>query len=209
MSPSRRLTHSQWWLRRHWVMLGLGGLVLGVVLGVLAADLFRGGGGEGALPGPGRPGVDPFASAPAAPEPVDLGDPDPPEPLALPEAAALNGVFTRVAARVTPSIVFIRAEMGAAPADAAHQGLPDVRETQAGSGVIVSPQGYVMTNRHVVDGAARIRVLLNDRREFDAELVGSDPTTDLAVIRLVRGAEPGLAEEEGLPVAALGDSDEL
>jgi serine protease Do len=75
--------------------------------------------------------------------------------------------------------------------------------------VIVSPQGYVITNGHVVNEAGRIRVLLNDRREYDAELVGVDPTTDLAVLRLIRGDTGPGEEDDPLPVAALGDSDEL
>ncbi|MBV6646403.1 MAG: Do family serine endopeptidase [Cyclobacteriaceae bacterium] len=54
----------------------------------------------------------------------------------------------------------------------------------AGSGVIVSDQGYIVTNNHVVDGASEIEVLLNDNRTYQAEVVGVDPTTDLAVIRI-------------------------
>ncbi|HLA63798.1 MAG TPA: trypsin-like peptidase domain-containing protein [Rhodothermales bacterium] len=205
-SSSRRLTRSRSWLRRHWVLLGIFALTAGVALGVLATQLFRDEVGivdMGRRDDPGAP-----TPAPATAEPIDLGDPDPPEPLAIPEAISLNGVFTRVAARVTPSVVFIRAELDSTvPDDGFHQGGGSVRETQVGSGIIVSEQGYVLTNRHVVDGAVRIGVLLNDRREYDAELVGSDPTTDLAVIRLVDNAEAG--DETPLPVAALGDSDEL
>lgn len=53
-----------------------------------------------------------------------------------------------------------------------------------GSGIIISPEGYIITNNHVVDGATQIRVTLNDRRVFPAKLVGVDKLNDLAVIRI-------------------------
>ena len=70
-----------------------------------------------------------------------------------------------------------------------------------GSGVIVSPDGIVVSNYHVVGGASDIRVVLGDRREFAADLILSDAESDLAVLRL-RGAE-------GLPALPLADSDQL
>lgn len=69
-----------------------------------------------------------------------------------------------------------------------------------GSGVIVSDNGYVLTNNHVVDGADEIKVKLDDDREFIAELVGTDPQTDVAVLRI---------QAEDLPVATLANSDQL
>jgi Do/DeqQ family serine protease len=69
-----------------------------------------------------------------------------------------------------------------------------------GSGVIVSQDGYILTNHHVVDGAEEIKVVLNDRRAFDARLVGSDPPSDLAVLKI---------EATDLPVLTLGDSDKM
>ena len=71
------------------------------------------------------------------------------------------------------------------------------RERSLGSGVIVTQDGYVLTNNHVVEGAQDIRVTLGDRRDFTAKLVGADPKTDLAVLKL-----PG----SGFAVAAVGDS---
>lgn len=69
-----------------------------------------------------------------------------------------------------------------------------------GSGFIVSPDGYLVTNNHVVDGAIEISVTLPDQRKFDAKLIGTDPKTDLAVLKI---------EADGdLPYVKLGDSDE-
>ena len=67
-----------------------------------------------------------------------------------------------------------------------------------GSGVIVREDGYILTNHHVIDGADQIEVDLNDRRTLQAQVVGSDPPSDLAVLKV---------NASGLPVLALGDSD--
>jgi serine protease Do len=71
------------------------------------------------------------------------------------------------------------------------------REQSLGSGVIVTSDGYVLTNNHVIDGAQEIRVTLDDQREFKAKLVGADPHTDLAVLKL---------SGSGFRLLALGDS---
>ena len=70
----------------------------------------------------------------------------------------------------------------------------------SGSGVIFSPDGYIITNNHVVDGAVDIKVTLSDRRTFTAKLVGTDPLTDLAVIKI---------EGSNFPNIPLGDSSQL
>jgi serine protease Do len=75
------------------------------------------------------------------------------------------------------------------------------KQEAAGSGFIIDASGLVVTNHHVVDGATEIEVQLADERKFDAELVGSDERTDLALLRL-KGAK-------GLPTVAFGDSDAL
>jgi Do/DeqQ family serine protease len=70
-----------------------------------------------------------------------------------------------------------------------------------GSGVIVSPDGYILTNHHVVDGALEIKVELTDNRTFTAKLVGSDPPSDLAVLKI--------EDAKALPTLSLGDSDKV
>ena len=70
-----------------------------------------------------------------------------------------------------------------------------------GTGLIIGPEGHVLTNEHVLHGATQIHVVLADGREFDAELIGADPETDLAVVQ-IRADEP-------LPFVELGSSDDL
>lgn len=69
-----------------------------------------------------------------------------------------------------------------------------------GSGFIINQDGYILTNNHVVEGADEIQVQLTDKRKFDAKVIGSDPKTDLCVIRI---------SAKDLPAATLGDSDRL
>ncbi|MCP9471609.1 MAG: Do family serine endopeptidase [Nitrospira sp.] len=78
-------------------------------------------------------------------------------------------------------------------------------EQSAGSGVVIDPNGYIVTNNHVVEGATRITVTLNDRREFSAKIVGTDPKTDLAVIKIEAKDLPTLkwADYEKLQVGDL------
>jgi len=67
-----------------------------------------------------------------------------------------------------------------------------------GSGVIISDDGYIVTNNHVVNGASKIEVMLNDKRDYSAEVIGADPTTDIALIKI---------HEKSLPFIAYGNSD--
>src|SRR5947209_9923252 len=60
----------------------------------------------------------------------------------------------------------------------------DHREKSLGSGVVVSPEGYILTNNHVVDGATDVRVTLSDKRELEGLVVGTDPKTDIAVLKI-------------------------
>ena len=78
---------------------------------------------------------------------------------------------------------------------------PEEREYEQsglGSGVIITNDGYILTNNHVVENADKIKVTLSDKREFDAEIKGRDPETDIAVIKI---------NANNLPTATLGDSD--
>ncbi len=80
-------------------------------------------------------------------------------------------------------------------------GRPQMREARAGgSGVIISEDGYIVTNNHVIDSATKVRVKLNDGRVFDAKIIGADPATDVALIKV---------EAEGLPTLPFGSSDDL
>jgi Do/DeqQ family serine protease len=76
----------------------------------------------------------------------------------------------------------------------------DRQRSGLGSGVIISTDGYILTNHHVIDGAEQIKVGLNDNRTLDARLVGSDPPSDLAVLKV---------DATNLPVLALGNSDQV
>ena len=83
------------------------------------------------------------------------------------------------------------------------RGMPDpgeLRGTSLGSGFIVSADGYVLTNHHVVDGADKVTVKLSDTREFQARVVGSDEKSDIALLKI---------DAKDLPVLRLGDSKDL
>ena len=79
-------------------------------------------------------------------------------------------------------------------------GGPDQTYTGFGSGVIISEDGYIVTNNHVVEEASHIDVILNDKQEFEATIVGTDPTTDLALIKV---------DAKGLPFISFGNSDNV
>jgi serine protease Do len=132
-------------------------------------------------------------------------------------ALDLSDAFVAIAETVTPAVVRIEtsrtrqaASRGGAPAPQVPEEfrqffrMPDPRQQEpvraGGSGFLVSADGYILTNDHVVAGAEEIRVFLQDRREFRATLIGADPTTDVAVIRI---------EGEQLPSLSFGSSDRV
>lgn len=77
---------------------------------------------------------------------------------------------------------------------------PREQQRGLGSGVIISSDGYIVTNNHVIDEAERLEITLNDNRTFDATVIGTDPTTDLALIKI---------DASDLPVIPMGDSESL
>jgi serine protease Do len=76
----------------------------------------------------------------------------------------------------------------------------DQREDSLGSGVIVSPDGYILTNNHVIDGATDVRVTMADKKQLKATVVGADPKTDIAVLKV---------EGSGYPAITIGDSSKV
>ena len=74
------------------------------------------------------------------------------------------------------------------------------QQVATGSGVIISGDGYVVTNNHVIDGAEKISITLNDGRELNAEIIGTDPNTDIALLKV---------EEKNLPYTEFGNSDDV
>lgn len=131
-------------------------------------------------------------------------------------ARDLSDAFVNIAAATTPAVVRIEAEVPVTaqrppgmqipepfrrffdmPEGGPGEQMPDFR-LGGGTGFIVSEDGLILTNAHVVGDAQEITVHLLDRRQFRAELVGSDPTTDVAVVRI---------DADGLPTLPLGDSD--
>ncbi len=136
---------------------------------------------------------------------------------------ALDQAMEAIAARVTPAVVNIAVTSRATDEDSSQNQLQNLPPGFAqffgqgspfgggqpaqpriqhgiGSGVIISPDGYIVTNDHVVDGATQIRVTLHDRRIFTGKVVGVDKLTDLAVVKI---------DASGLPAISWGDSTKL
>jgi serine protease Do len=136
-------------------------------------------------------------------------------------AAALSSAFRGAAERALPAVVYVAVEqsaqvaMGRSPSQLPipeefrrffqfpDEDMPAQPQRGTGSGFIVDGKGLIVTNNHVVENATSVVVRLVDGREYDAEVVGRDPNTDVALLRI----QPGQGEE--LPVATLGDSDQL
>jgi len=108
---------------------------------------------------------------------------------------AANPNFVDAAKEVTPTVVNIKATE---KSDYFWSGGNYGAST--GSGVIISRNGYIVTNRHVIDDGDKIEVTLNDKREFEAEVIGTDPSTDLALLKI---------KATDLPFLGFGNSDKL
>ena len=117
---------------------------------------------------------------------------------AAPAAQQAFGSVAEVAERSRPAVAFI--SVRTTPAQGAFGAQP---AGGVGSGAIFDGRGYIVTNNHVVEGAQQIRVALPDGRTYDAHLVGRDPPSDLAVLKI----EPRAGEQ--LPVLQFGDSSRL
>ena len=127
----------------------------------------------------------------------------PPPPPAPPPAA--EGVVPDAVERVAPAVVSVYATRTTARKTTSLDplGVSDSSgrtEQGLGSGVIVRADGVIVTNHHVVEGATELRVVLSDRREYRGRLLGCDPQTDVALVRI--GAE-------ALPIVAFGDSSQV
>jgi Do/DeqQ family serine protease len=127
--------------------------------------------------------------------------------------------FTAAAASVTPAVVHVTTEYAPKPSQGGAQMDPFLRQffgddfeqyhgrgrnqgvqQGSGSGVIIAANGYIVTNNHVIDKADKITVIMDDKRKFEAELVGTDPTTDLALLKV---------KADNLPFIRYGNSDQV
>ena len=151
---------------------------------------------------PQAPGKSPVAAAPAPPDlpPVKLGQA--PSPFGAKQSAPVvpipgaPGSFADLVQQVEQGVVSLYTTQVADDPLAAMRGEVG---SSLGTGFIVDDQGYILTNFHVVEGASDVRVKLHDNREFQATLVGGDPATDLALVRI--------SAFEGIRPIPLGDSD--
>ena len=101
--------------------------------------------------------------------------------------------FIAAAKKATPAVVNIKASKGG-------DYFWETLSASTGSGVIISPNGYIVTNNHVIEEGKVFRVTLHDKREYNAKLVGTDPSTDLALLKVNSG---------DLPFLPFGNSDSL
>ncbi len=139
----------------------------------------------------------------------------PAEPAATPAPVVVNGIRTSyadVVEKTLPAVVRIEAEHKNKPQSSASQSpfpfddlfrqVPEMQrppiERGLGSGVIVSADGTILTNNHVIEGADRITVILSNNKSYEARLVGSDRPSDLAVLKI---------EAQNMPYLTLGNSD--
>ena len=134
---------------------------------------------------------------------VNLGAANPPVNLDA-DATSFSKAFIEVADKVTPTIVQITvvSERENPHSDFFFFPFKDLPKEQrgSGSGIIISDDGYIVTNNHVVENATKVSVGMSDKRTFEAKVIGTDPLTDLAVIKI---------DAKDIPAAYLGNSDDL
>ena len=158
-----------------------------------------------------------FASCSGQNKLMNLTSGQPAQPAPVVSPAGVQTSYADLVSRVSPAVVTIRSTERARAAQQfpfmddptfreffgdrmPQQQQPPQRVQGVGSGVIVNSEGYILTNHHVVDGALEIKVELTDNRTFTAKLVGSDPPSDLAVLKV---------DAKDLPTLSLGDSDKV
>ena len=121
--------------------------------------------------------------------------------------------FTQAAAAVTPAVVYIRTTYSSQQSSGGQDQMeqmfgdmfgmrrrqPSGPQRASGSGVIISTDGYIVTNNHVVEKADKIEITTNDHRQFSAKVIGTDPNTDLALIKI---------NATNLPIVKFGNSDD-
>ncbi len=190
--------------RRYRVLASLGLLIVGLFLGILLVLLFFESTTERTQVVErvelGGQSLQPASAADSARAPV------------LTDIMTLNQMFKEVASHVTPAVVYIQVQNESRRAGSEDifrfdgeqnpdQFFRDFQRESVGSGVIISDQGHIVTNEHVIGRADRISVTLADKRRYTAEVVGTDPSTDLAVLKI--------DSNRPVPVAALGNSSHL
>ena len=132
---------------------------------------------------------------------VNLADSDYPDFTYAAESAVQAVVYVEVTVQQTARRSIDPFEYFFGFGDGYGFGQPQSREAKgSGSGVIIRPDGYIVTNNHVVSGATKITVTTNDNQKFDATVVGTDPATDVAIIKV---------DAQDLPTLPMGDSDQL
>lgn len=124
--------------------------------------------------------------------------------------------FVASAQLVTPAVVHVKSQVAYTPRSQRDPiqeffGIPDPRGDRgqgggngampmsSGSGVIISPDGYIVTNNHVIEGATKVDISLDNNKRYEATIIGTDPTTDLALLKI---------EADNLPFVKFGDSDQ-
>ncbi len=161
-----------------------------------------------------------WSHTPVAPKTVEAALSAPVSAASASDPSLIKAGFADVVAKVTPAVVTIRVESKASPQftqlpfqfpegspfgdffgqRGRGRQMPAPVQRGLGSGVIVTNDGYILTNNHVIDNATKIDVELSDRRVVSGKLIGADPASDLAVVKI---------DEKGLPVLPMGDSNRM